>query len=229
MKKTLRRSLLFAFGAALLLTTRAAALAQDAAADPFAKWEKAIATMEAQDLKNKPPQGGILFVGSSSIRLWNLSKSFPEAKAINRGFGGSEIADSIHFADRIVMPHQPRKVFLYAGDNDISKGKSAKVVARDYLDFVKVVHGKLPKTEIYFIAIKPSIKRWNLVGEMREANEMIKAECNKNELLGYVDIDTPMIGSDGMPRPELFAKDGLHLNEVGYEVWSKVVEPFLEK
>lgn len=194
---------------------------------PFDKWEKSIAAFEAADAKDAPPQGGILFVGSSSIRLWDVAKSFPDRVVINRGFGGSQIADSVHFADRIILKHKPRIVVLYAGDNDINAKKTPKRVADDFRRFVETIHKELPNTRIGFIAIKPSIKRWSLVEKMRKANALIAEQCKSNEKLTYLDIDAPMLGADGKPRPELFAKDGLHLNETGYEVWAKVVREYL--
>lgn len=195
---------------------------------PSQRWENAIAKMEAADSKSPPTKEGILFVGSSSIRLWDLAKTFPYHKPINRGFGGSEIADSTYFAERIIFPHRPKLIFLYAGDNDIAKGKSAEIVHRDYLRFVDKVHKRLPETNIVFIAIKPSIKRWELVEEMRKANALIQAETKKDHRLGFADIDAPMIGADGTPKKELFLDDGLHLNAEGYKVWSRVLVPFFQ-
>lgn len=194
---------------------------------PFARWESAIRKFEEQDKTDPPPENAILFVGSSSIRLWKLDKSFPDLRTINRGFGGSQIVDSTHFADRIILKHKPRVVVLYAGDNDIARGKSAETVTTDFLQFVKTIHGTLPDSRIVFIAIKPSIKRWNLVETVREANTAIQEICEKNKALAFADIDTPMIGDDGRPRESLFAKDGLHLNDEGYQVWSRVVLPLL--
>lgn len=196
--------------------------------DRFARWEKSITAMEQKDREAKPPQGAVLFAGSSSTRLWNLEKSFPGIPSINRGFGGSEIADSTHFAARIILPQRPKIIVLYAGDNDINKGKKADEVHRDFGLFVKTIRAELPETRIVFIAIKPSIKRWHLVEEMRKANALIAAEAKKHEKLDYVDIDTPMIGADGLPRKDLFAGDGLHLNEAGYRVWTKLVMPLLK-
>jgi lysophospholipase L1-like esterase len=196
--------------------------------DPFARWEKAIAAMEQKDRKSKPPQGAVLFAGSSSTRLWNLETSFPGIPSINRGFGGSKIADSTHFASRIILPQRPRIIILYAGDNDIQGGKKAEDVHRDFMKFVQTIHAELPETRIVFIAIKPSIKRWRLVDEMRKANAFIAAEARENPKLGYVDIDMPMIGKDGLPRKELFADDGLHLNEAGYRIWTDLVKPLLQ-
>ena len=163
----------------------------------FSRWEKAIAAFEEQDAKKPPPQNAIVFVGSSSVRLWKLQKSFPDLQTINRGFGGSQIVDSVHFAERIILKHEPRIVALYAGDNDIAAGKSPTQVAADFKQFVKTVRIMLPKTRIIFIAIKPSIKRWNL-------------------------------GDDGKLRPELFIKDGLHLNDTGYKLWAATIKPHLK-
>ena len=206
----------------------AAVLAADPAGkSPFSKWESVVQKFEQQDEADAPPKGAILFVGSSSIRLWKLDDSFPELKTINRGFGGSEIADSNHFADRLILKHEPRIVVLYAGDNDIAKGKSAETVTSDFRQFVKTVHDDLPETRIVFIAIKPSIKRWNLVKTVKAANAAIHKLCEQDQKLSFADIDTPMIGDDGRPRAELFAKDGLHLNADGYRVWTKVLTPLL--
>jgi lysophospholipase L1-like esterase len=197
--------------------------------DGFARWEKAISAFEKQDREQSPPKDAVLFVGSSSIRLWKLPEYFPKEKLINRGFGGSEIADSNHFADRIILKHQPRTIVLYAGDNDIAKGKTAKRVTADFRTFVKTVHGNLPKANILFIAIKPSIKRWNLSETMLEANREIQSICGDDDRLSFVDIWKPMLGDDGRPRAELFAKDGLHLNHDGYKLWTAVLRPHLER
>lgn len=194
----------------------------------FEKWEASIQKFEAQDKTAPQPRGANLFVGSSSIRMWKLDQSFPKFKTINRGFGGSEIADSIHFADRIILKHQPAVILLYAGDNDISHGKSAEVVTADYQKFVRVVRKKLPDARIAFIAIKPSIKRWNLAGKIREANKAIAAICAADKQMDYVDIFEPMLDKDGKPRPELFLKDGLHLNEQGYKIWADAIRPLLK-
>lgn len=195
---------------------------------PSARWEKQIAAFEARDQRQPPPKNGLLFVGSSSIRGWDLAQSFPGLPVINRGFGGSQIADSTYYLERIVFPHQPRVVVLYAGDNDIASGKSPQRVARDFRHFAAAIHARLPDTRIVFIAIKPSIRRWQLVGQMREANRLIRQMVDQDqERLSYVDIDAPMLGRDGKPRAELFREDGLHLNAQGYRLWASLVRPHL--
>lgn len=195
--------------------------------NPSARWESTIKKFEQQDQQSPPPKNALLFIGSSSIRMWDLNKWFPDRRTINRGFGGSEIADSTYFADRILLPYKPRVVVLYAGDNDIAKGKSPERVYRDWQAFVAKVHGELPDTKIVYVAIKPSLARWNLVGKMRAANRLIEQSCQKNDKLVYLDIDTPMLGDDRKPREELFKNDGLHLSDKGYQIWSDLVRPEL--
>jgi lysophospholipase L1-like esterase len=194
----------------------------------FGKWEKEIAGFEAQDKEKAPPQKGIVFVGSSSIRLWDLKKSFPDLDVINRGFGGSQIADSVHFADRLIVKHEPRLVVFYAGDNDIAAAKTPDRVAEDFKGLVEIIHKDLPKTKIVFIAIKPSPRRWALVDKQRKANALIEAFCKKVEGLTYLDVATPILGDDGKPRQNLFQKDGLHLNAEGYKLWASLLEPKLK-
>ena len=192
------------------------------------RWEAAIQEFEVTDQATPAPENGILFIGSSSIRMWKtLDTDFPSLPTINRGFGGSQIVDSLHYAPRIIFPYNPSKIFLYAGDNDVAKGKSATVVLRDYKRFVKAVRKTLPETEIHFIAIKPSTKRWHLAEEMMEANERIRNYSGRHPKLHYVDIWTPMLNQAGEPMAHLFLDDGLHMNRSGYEIWIKAVAPFL--
>ncbi|MEO2047503.1 MAG: SGNH/GDSL hydrolase family protein [Pirellulales bacterium] len=194
----------------------------------YTKWEPEIQAFEQRDTDSPPPTEGVLFVGSSSIRFWNLAKYFPKHSLINCGFGGSQIIDSIHFADRIILNHRPRTVIVYAGDNDIAAGKTPEVVAADFRLLVEKIHSQLPQTKIAFIAIKPSISRWKLADSMKAANTLISTYCDLNERLSYVDIWQPMLGEDGRPRRELFIKDGLHLNHTGYQLWTKRVLPHVQ-
>lgn len=193
-----------------------------------ARWEKDIAAFERRDREAPPPKGAVVFVGSSSIRLWDLAKSFPDVATINRGFGGSQLADAAHFAPRIVVPYEPRLVVLYAGDNDLAAGKTPEQVFADFKDFVRAVRAGLPKTRVVYLSIKPSVARWKLVDRGRQANALIEAYCKQEDRLRYVDVGTALLGADGKPRPELFRADGLHLNDRGYARWAEVVKPYLK-
>jgi len=195
----------------------------------FQRWEAAVAALEASDRKNPPSPQSIFFAGSSSIRLWDLKKSFPNLETVNRGFGGSQIADSTHFAPRLLLKHRPQQIVLYAGDNDLAAGKTAAQVADDFRAFAQVIHRSLPQTRIYFLAIKPSPARWKLFEEQKRANSLIKSQCESDARLIFVDVATPMLGPDGKPNPDLFVKDGLHLNEQGYELWRKILQPHLNR
>jgi lysophospholipase L1-like esterase len=205
-------------------------LAAVAADHNSSRWEKSIARLEAADKKKMPAPGGILFIGSSSIRMWKtLEQDFAGFSVINRGFGGSQIADSTHFAGRILHPYKPRQIVLYAGDNDVAAGKSPETVFAHFQKFVKAVHAKLPKARISFIAIKPSLARWKLSKKMAKANALVRDDCAKDKRLDYIDIWQPMLGDDSKPKPDLFVRDGLHINAKGYALWTSLVKPYLAK
>jgi len=191
-------------------------------------WEEEIRQFERADSLRPPPQGAILFVGSSSIRMWEtLQQDFPGYQVINRGFGGSELGDALRFADRIILPYRPRVVIIYAGDNDLANGKAAEQIFSDFKQLVLLIHQHLPDARIGYISIKPSLARWTLVGKMKQTNKLIRAYSFQDRRVAYLDIFTPMLGKDGTPTKELLAPDGLHLSKEGYALWKKVVEPFL--
>ena len=190
------------------------------------RWEKDIAAFEAADRVSPPPKGELVFVGSSTIRLWDLAASFPDLKAINRGFGGSEMADSTRYVDRIVVPYAPRVVVVYAGDNDIM-GTTSEHITIAFEQFVRAVHAKLPATRIVYVGIKPSPLRWAQVDRMRAANVAIEQFCQRDDRLAFVDVDHAMLGWDEKPRPELYQADGLHLTAAGYHILNTLVRPFL--
>lgn len=192
------------------------------------RWEKDIAAFERNDRQQPPPKNAVLFVGSSSIRLWDLAKSFPDVRAINRGFGGSQLADSVHFAPRIVLPYEPRLIVLYAGDNDVAAGKTPEQIQADFRAFVRTIRKGLPKTPIVYLSIKPSLRRWHLIEKIRKTNALIEGECKKGEGVVYLDVASPMLGEDGKPRRELFADDGLHMNAKGYALWAERLRPHLK-
>ncbi|MDQ3252402.1 MAG: SGNH/GDSL hydrolase family protein [Acidobacteriota bacterium] len=195
---------------------------------PANKWEAEIKKYEEADRRNPPAKDAVLFIGSSSIRLWqSLAQDFPQVKVLNRGFGGSEIADSTFYVDRMIVPYQPRMILLYAGDNDIANNKTPQKVVEDYKAFVSRVRQKLPITRIAFISIKPSPARASLLESMRQANEMIKDYVSHDQSLVYIDVFSPMLGVNGKPRPELFGPDNLHMNEEGYRLWKSVIAPYL--
>jgi lysophospholipase L1-like esterase len=179
-------------------------------------FEAEIEKFEAQDRQTPPPEQPILFVGSSSIRMWNLSESFPDLPVMNRGFGGSQIADSVYFAERIVIKYKPRLIVFYAGDNDLASGKQPSQVLSDFQAFATQVQAALPKTRIVFISIKPSIARWKLIDSARRTNGLIADFITSDPRLIFVDVEPLMLGSDGRPRAK------------GYELWASLIAPLVK-
>jgi lysophospholipase L1-like esterase len=193
-------------------------------------WESSIRKFEAEDRVHPPKVGAILFVGSSSIRFWNtLARDMEPLDAINRGFGGSQIAHVNQFADRIVLPYRPRAVVLYAGDNDLSWpwSKSPQIVLNDFKRFVTIVHGGLPETWIYYISIKPSPARWSNWATVQQTNRMIAEFASGQERVQFIDVTPPMLDTHGKVRGDLFRWDGLHLNSRGYALWTSIIKPII--
>lgn len=193
------------------------------------RWEATIQKFEAEDKLAPPAKGGIVFIGSSSIARWsNLGESFPGLGVVNRGFGGSELADSAKYARRIVIPHAPRTVVLYAGENDLNRGVTPQAISADFATFVDVIRRSLPTARIVVIGLKPSLLRWKIRDGMHQTNRLIQQRCAADARCVYVDPWPSMIGADGTPRPELFVEDGLHMTAEGYKVWTQMLAPHLQ-
>ena len=200
----------------------------NAEARDYSRWEKEVAAYEAADRDHPPPKGGILFIGSSTIRLWKtLASDYPGYPVINRGFGGTEIVDATHFADRLIFPHEPKQIFLRAGGNDIHAGRVPREVANDFAMFVDAVHSRLPKTEILYISVSPAPARWGESDKYRELNRLIREMALNMPRVGFVDTYDISLKPDGSARPELFVQDRLHFSPEGYKLLADRVRPFL--
>jgi lysophospholipase L1-like esterase len=196
----------------------------------FARWEKEISAYERGDATNPPPPHGVVFIGSSTIARWQtLAQDFPGLPVVNRGFGGSGIVDATHFAGRIVFPYQPKLVLLRAGGNDLWAGKPVAEVFADYHEFVVVVHAKLPDAKIIFISLSPSLARWKQHEQEKQLNELVAGDSADKPWLQYVETYDLPLGTNGLPRQELFVADGLHFNGAGYRLLAERVRPCLPK
>lgn len=195
------------------------------------RFEKDIVKYEEADKKQMPPEGAIVAIGSSSMRGWHgtIKKDLAPLTIIPRGFGGSNMNDALAFVDRIVINYKPRAVVLYEGDNDMQARVKPEEFIEKFKGFAAKINKALPKTRIYVISVKPSISRWKIWPSMQKCNELLKAECEKNELLTFIDVATPMLGEDGTPKKEIFKKDNLHMVRDGYVIWTNTVKPVLDK
>ena len=193
------------------------------------RWAMTFATFDADDAAHPRAPGGVLFVGSSSIRLWSdLEAQFANLPVvINRGFGGSQLSDCVRNLSRLVLPYRPRAVLVYAGDNDLAAGVAPRDVLRRFTAFVDGIHAELPWTKIVYISIKPSPARARLLPEIREANDLIRDYAARADGVEYADVFSPMLDANGKPRRELFRGDALHLNPQGYALWKGIIAPYV--
>lgn len=194
---------------------------------PFKNEIKAFKTA---DSLNAPPRGAIVFVGSSSFRMWkNLQSDFPNRRIINRGFGGSSLPHVISYADEIIIPYKPKQVVIYCGENDFTnKAVTSEIVTGRFKQLFHLLRKEIPRAEIIFVSMKPSPSRQHLMPQMAEANASIKSFLKSKRNARFVNIWDPMLDQSGLPRKELFLKDMLHMNEDGYAIWRKALEPHLK-
>ncbi|MCH2173443.1 GDSL-type esterase/lipase family protein [Myxococcota bacterium] len=190
-------------------------------------FEREIAAFEATDSREMPPPNGIVFTGSSSIRLWDtLADDMAPLPVLNRGFGGAHMEHVVHNAHRIVTPYEPLAVVVFVGGNDIGSGKSASQVAEDFRSFLEIVRAELPDTDIWLLSMKPSKLRWDKWPIMQELDVALRAFAQSDEHVRFVNTGEVLLGPDGTPD-DVYIFDGLHLNAVGYSRWTSVLRPLL--
>jgi lysophospholipase L1-like esterase len=203
---------------ALLLFVSTSVLAQN----PF---EKEILAYEKQDSLSMPAKGQILFIGSSSFRLWKSfeadMKGLPAS--FNRGFGGSTLADALYYFDRMVVKYQPKWIMMYEGDNDLAKGKLPQQIAAEYDEFKARLKKQVPGAKLVFVAARPSLARVALVEKQKELNALIKAKGDY-----FIDMHSPFYLADGSLMMDIFVADKLHLNEKGYAIFAKQIRQFVQ-
>lgn len=199
--------------------------------DPLV-WEADIIALEERTQKLSPPENAIVFVGSSSIRLWNgLIDAMAPIPVIQQGFGGAKLHDLVYYADRLVNIYQPKAVVVFAGSNDITPGavKSPEQILKRYQQFVAKVRATHSELPIYYIAITPTPKRWEVWPDAQAANAVLQEYSERTAGLFYIDTGPSLMDSTGMPDLENYSFDKGHLSDKGYSVWTSIVRPRLLK
>ncbi|MDN3670049.1 SGNH/GDSL hydrolase family protein [Echinicola jeungdonensis] len=181
--------------------------------------------------KNPIPKQGppvYLFTGSSSIRMWkDLSSYFPEIETINTGFGGSQTFELLHYSQELILQYQPKKIFIYEGDNDIAAGKKPMTILKTTKKLVTKIHQQLPDAHIILISPKPSLARWHLQEEYQNLNRLLEIYCQKQKQVSFANVWNIMLDENGQPKEDIFIEDGLHMNAKGYDLWAKVLKEFI--
>lgn len=188
------------------------------------RWKARVEQIEKRDAQNPPGKGAVMFVGSATIAGWDLKHYFPEFKTVNRGIGGSMIAETTYYADQLIVPYQPSTIVFYSGDNDTAYGVPTEMIADDFRKFVAKIHMELPDTQMVVLSIRPSIARLAVWDAVVAANDQLRAICAKDPKLRFVDLTPMLLSPDGQPRNELLREDQHHLNKEGFDLVSPVVD-----
>lgn len=184
------------------------------------------------DSASPPPQNAILFIGSSSFTRWtDVNTYFPGYTIINRAFGGSTIADLLHFSDAILNPYHPRQVVIYCGENDFAASDSitTDIVNNRFVALFTLIRSRIPGAKITYVSMKPSPSRWQLKDKMVTSNKFIRKYLKKQPNTSYVDVWSKMLDKNKQPIPTIYVEDQLHMNAQGYKIWQKAIKPHLIK
>ena len=184
------------------------------------------------DSVQAPPVNAILFVGSSSFTKWTDVKDyFPGYTIINRGFGGSTLADVLRYEEDVIFRYNPKQIVIYCGENDVASSDTitANTVFNRFTNLFSDIRAVYPNVPVVFLSLKPSPSRWQLREKAKATNQLIEQYLSKQKNAQFVDVWKPMLGKDGKPRPELFIEDNLHMNAKGYAIWQKLIQPTLLK
>ena len=217
------------FAAVLLVVGLvSAAVAQPRTIDPT-RFEEAILAFEAEAKASIPPEGAILVTGSSSILRWSsMEADLAPLTVIPRGFGGSAMADVLHYVDRLIMPYKPRAVVIYEGDNDTGMfGVPPMKIAGELKQIIGTIHQALPETRIYVMSVKPSLARVENWDKAQETNDLYRQIVDSDDTVRYIDVATPFLRADGTVMDDIFVDDGLHLNEKGTRIWASTIRAVL--
>ena len=198
-------------------------------AQPFAD---EVANFKKKDAVSFPPANAILFVGSSSFRKWqDVATYFPNYTIINRGFGGSTLPDMIRYEQDIIFPYHPKQIVIYCGENDVASSDtiSAQIVFDRFKKLYLDIRAVMPNVPVLFVSLKPSPSRWQMRDRMMGTNKLIKKYLTKKSNAAFVSVWNDMLGADGKSMPNIFEADNLHMNEKGYAIWQKLIQPYLLK
>jgi lysophospholipase L1-like esterase len=195
------------------------------------RFDNDVQTIRQYDKIYAPPKNPILFVGSSSVRVWSdLERTFAVYVVLNRGLGGTVINEITYYINDLIIPYHPRQIFLYVGENDLPDGKATSdSILNRTKRLLTLIRGKLPNVPIVYISMKPSPSREKYLDKMVLANRLIRNYISTQKGMHFIDVYSRMLTPDGKPKPELFRADRLHMNPQGYDIWIKEIKPYLMK
>lgn len=177
---------------------------------------------------NPPPNDGILFIGSSILRLWTTLKTdMSPLPVFNQAFGGSRTWEVLQYTDKLVLPYQPRIIVYYCGSNDIDVGADAESIQHQFQLFAEYIATHLPKTRIYYLSIIRSPQKGDRLSVVDAANTLIEKYCYQTTNLEFIDLNPALVDEVGEPRLELYLGDRLHFKPYAYQEFKKVIKPIL--
>lgn len=191
------------------------------------RFEAELKALAAHDHHVPREAVGTLFIGSSSIRLWNVKADFAAHRPLNHGFGGATVLDVLANYDLLTTRYEPETIIVYVGENDIVHGRGAQAAADDVIMLLSRLRGDFPVARILYLSMKASPARWSRRAAFEQANREIRARSESGGGFDFIDVAASLLLPGDAPDPDCFGEDGIHLSMIGYQRWRKIISDYL--
>lgn len=203
----------------------------EAYVDRALKWDKEVATLAANNA-TEGSEDSILFLGSSSIRLWNsISQDIAPWKPVRRGYGGSKFCDVALYTPQLIRGLKYRAAAIFVA-NDITGSeldKTPEEIARLAKVVIDSIRTERPGTPVMLISITATPSRFKHWPRIEQANRALEKLSSELKDVSFLETQASYLTPEGQPKPEYFVKDMLHQNPEGYRVWGGLVRKKLDE
>lgn len=180
------------------------------------------------DAKSPPPAHPVVFIGASTFTRWNeIPETFKEFDAINRAFGGSNLAQLIEHLDQIVIRYKPRAVVIYGGNSDMGAQTDPAQVLATYQRLTDQIQAALPETEIFCLSVIPAPSRANVHDKLERFNALLREHAARHPHMHFIDARFALSDAEHKPDPANYVEDRLHPNAAGYAKLTPVIREAL--
>ena len=195
------------------------------------RYQRDITNYQKENKRLKDLSCDVLFLGSSSINLWDtIYEDFAPLKLIRRSYGGATLRDMIYNYNTIAKGYTPKSILLYV-ENDLGNHKEG-VNAVKCFDLFRIFIDKLkkdyPNTPLIVVSLKPSQHKADQLKDQLLVNALLEENATAQGYT-YVDITKVMYDEAGNLRTDIFKEDNLHMNAEGYKLWTAILKPLLLK
>ena len=170
----------------------------------------------------------VIFFGDSITQWGDWAEFFKKANLLNRGIAGDNTHGLLARVEEVTR-HQPSRLFILVGTNDINKQMPAATIVATYRRIIAAVQAQSPATRIYVQSVFPINNQ--LIGRQYYSgtNEQIQTlnagiqQMAADMQVTFVNVYDALLDGTGQLQAS-YTYDGLHLSGQGYLKWVSVLQ-----